>query len=474
TSTATSGAKTYSTPGTYTMKLTVTGPGGSGTATKTITATAAAPVANFTASPTSGTAPLDVTFTNSSTGNISSYAWNFGDGSSSTAQDPFHTYSSTGTYTVDLTATGPGGTNTQTRTGYVTVSAMTGGGTSTGLVAAYTFEEKNGTTVVDASGKGNNGTISGATRINQGRFGKALSFDGNGNVVTVNDAASLDLTTGMTIEAWVYPINPSANWTPWHPVVMKAGSTNTNGSTYGAAAYVLYASTDTDQAATGVFTNGSWLEYLKEGPTLATNTWTHIAGTYNGTTQRLYINGEEVANSPLTDPIQVSDGVLYIGGTPFWGEFFRGYIDEIRVYNRALTAAEIRSDMGTAIAASSLPDTMIGILTVEPAVDSNPQDKAQAFPTKGALTGTTTSLPIYLNAGSTAAQLVAGLYTDNGGNPETVPALGSLSSPKAGRWNKATGPAASLRQGWRRVLDRDPNPSSVYIPRSIRLGQWRA
>ncbi|MDQ3565320.1 MAG: PKD domain-containing protein, partial [Pseudomonadota bacterium] len=79
TSTATSGAKTYSTPGTYPVSLTVTGPGGSSTATTTITASAAAPVANFTASPTSGTAPLAVNFTNSSTGNITSYSWKFGD-----------------------------------------------------------------------------------------------------------------------------------------------------------------------------------------------------------------------------------------------------------------------------------------------------------------------------------------------------------------------------------------------------------
>ena len=68
----------------------------------------------------------------------------------------------------------------------------------TGLVAAYGFEEASGTTVSDESGTGNAGTISGAARSAAGRFGSALSFDGVNDWVTVPDAASLDLTTGMT------------------------------------------------------------------------------------------------------------------------------------------------------------------------------------------------------------------------------------------------------------------------------------
>jgi hypothetical protein len=75
--------------------------------------------------------------------------------------------------------------------------------------------------VVDASGKGNTGAISGATWITQGRFGKALSFDGVNDWVTINDAASLDLTTSMTLEAWVYP---TVNMTQWATVVLKEQS----------------------------------------------------------------------------------------------------------------------------------------------------------------------------------------------------------------------------------------------------------
>ncbi len=82
----------------------------------------AAPVADFTGAPTSGTAPLTVNFTDASTGSITSWAWDFGDSGTSTAQHPSHVYAVAGTYTVSLTVTGPGGNDTLTRTDYVTVS----------------------------------------------------------------------------------------------------------------------------------------------------------------------------------------------------------------------------------------------------------------------------------------------------------------------------------------------------------------
>jgi PKD repeat protein len=84
------------------------------------------PVANFTASPTSGTAPLSVQFTDRSTGDApTSWNWSFGDGSFAAVQHPSHTYSNAGTYTVGLTARNAGGSSTETKTGYVTVTAVT-------------------------------------------------------------------------------------------------------------------------------------------------------------------------------------------------------------------------------------------------------------------------------------------------------------------------------------------------------------
>jgi trimeric autotransporter adhesin len=75
-----------------------------------------APTANFTATPTSGTVPLTVNFTDTSAGGPTSWAWDFGDGGTSTAQSPSHTYTSTGTFTAGLTATNELGSTSTTRT----------------------------------------------------------------------------------------------------------------------------------------------------------------------------------------------------------------------------------------------------------------------------------------------------------------------------------------------------------------------
>src|SRR5262249_28193297 len=80
------------------------------------------------------------------------------------------------------------------------------------LVAALDFGEASGTAVLDSSGTGNNGTITGATRTALGKYGGALSFNGTGDLVTVADSASLHLTNGMTLEAWVKPTAASGGW----------------------------------------------------------------------------------------------------------------------------------------------------------------------------------------------------------------------------------------------------------------------
>ena len=81
-----------------------------------------------------------------------------------------------------------------------------------GLVAAYGFNEGTGTTIRDISGNGNNGTISGATWTTSGKYGNALVFNGANALVTVNNSASLQLSTAMTLEAWVNPLVVSNDW----------------------------------------------------------------------------------------------------------------------------------------------------------------------------------------------------------------------------------------------------------------------
>ena len=90
---------------------------------------------------------------------------------------------------------------------------------------------------------------------------------------------------------------------------------------------------------------------------LPTNTWTHLAVSYDRVTLRLYINGVQAASTPYTGAIATSANPLQIGGDSIYGQYFQGLIDEVRVYNRALTPAEIQTDMNTAIGGGSGPAT---------------------------------------------------------------------------------------------------------------------
>ncbi|NOT57246.1 MAG: hypothetical protein HOP18_21800 [Deltaproteobacteria bacterium] len=207
---------------------------------------------------------------------------------------------------------------------------------TTGLVAAYSFGAGTGTTAKDSSGLNNVGTLSGATWTTAGRFGAALSFNGVNNFVTVNDAAALDLTTGMTLEAWVYP---TAAMNGWRGIVQKEAS--------GAIVYYLHANSAANRPATGLLVGSE--KQLQGTAQVPVNTWTHLAATYDGVTQRLYVNGVQVSSRAQTGPVGVSGSPLRIGGNSVWGEYFQGRIDEVRVYNRALTAAQIATDMNTAV-----------------------------------------------------------------------------------------------------------------------------
>ncbi len=135
---------TYQNAGTYTVKLTASSAtGGSSTKTKegyiTVTQSGGI-VANFTATPTSGTAPLTVQFTDTSTGSPTMWAWDFGDGTTEgLIANPSHTYQNAGTYTVKLTASSAIGSSTKIREGYITVSPS-----GSGPTAAFTVDKRSG------------------------------------------------------------------------------------------------------------------------------------------------------------------------------------------------------------------------------------------------------------------------------------------------------------------------------------------
>lgn len=124
-STAASPTHVYGVPGKYNVSLIVTGPGGQDTETRSgyVNVAYPAPIADFNSDVVSGVAPLTVRFSDASSGAVSGWAWDFGDGNSSTEASPTHIYKAPGTYSVSLVVAGPGGQGTETRSSYIQVGS---------------------------------------------------------------------------------------------------------------------------------------------------------------------------------------------------------------------------------------------------------------------------------------------------------------------------------------------------------------
>jgi len=178
------------------------------TTTGTAGGTTPAPTASFDATPTSGTSPLNVAFTDTSTGSPTSWSWDFGDGATSTAQNPSHTYTAPGTYTVSLRATNAGGSNTVTKTNLIVVSSPTGGSATT------TFTPTADAYVQDGSPTKNYGTIATLrARSSAPAYRSYLTFDVKGVIGTIKSVKlRLFVTDPSPDGGHVHVVSP-ASWT---------------------------------------------------------------------------------------------------------------------------------------------------------------------------------------------------------------------------------------------------------------------
>ncbi|MFH1687738.1 MAG: PKD domain-containing protein [bacterium] len=212
TSTAQNPSHQYTAAGTYTVALTVSGPGGNDTETKTNYITVyAPPVAAFVGAPTSGDYPLTVDFTNQSTGTITAYSWTFGDGGTSTAQNPSHEYTAAGTHTVSLTATGPGGNDTETKTDYITVTTPGGGGWTT--ITYDDFESGFGSYT---DGGGDCARYTGGTYAHQGSAAADIQ-DNSGTASSFYHTGSYNVSgfVDLEVEFWFRAVSMETNEDFW-------------------------------------------------------------------------------------------------------------------------------------------------------------------------------------------------------------------------------------------------------------------
>jgi len=187
-----------------------------------------------------------------------------------------------------------------------------------------------GSKVFDLSGKGNHGTIYGATWKNTPLGHSVLSFDGVDDYVKVPNSPSLDITSEVTIEAWI-----------------KANSWETTGgvgigcfvwkmNTYG----VVY---ETTKKVSGIFyrVGDDPLYIFPKSEVLNIKQWYYVVGVYDSRKAHTYVNGMLVNWANYQGTLVSSSNPLYIGGFPT-ARHFNGIIDEVRIYNRAFSAVEIR------------------------------------------------------------------------------------------------------------------------------------
>lgn len=211
-----------------------------------------------------------------------------------------------------------------------------GGG---GPIAAYSFDEGEGTTVDDLSGNGHTATIIGAQWTTKGRFGGAMQFDvaHEEDVLKVPDANDLDLTGDFTLEAWVRPISVRA----WATVIGKEDAEESSFS------YLLYSQAESGGPGVELRKGSTTTEEFAEEE-LPIEAWSHIALTSDRKKARLYVDGVLVKTSK-SFALPSTNGALTIGGNGIWGEYFDGRIDEVRIYDRVLSEAEVQTDEVTTL-----------------------------------------------------------------------------------------------------------------------------
>jgi hypothetical protein len=207
-------------------------------------------------------------------------------------------------------------------------------------IAAYSFDAGEGEVLEDLTGNGHDGAVEGGEWVDRGRYGGALEFSGeSGECVTVPDSEELRGREEFTLEAWVRPNSPVGD----DPILFRA-----DGGNYGE---VLGIGIWSPARAEGIIGEGkSEWESVTGTEAIEANVWTHLAFTYDGAKMRLYSNGTLVGTQAQAAGPTGGAGPLVIGCNPNWtSEVFDGRIDEVRVYNRALSAGEVAGDMGEAI-----------------------------------------------------------------------------------------------------------------------------
>ena len=198
------------------------------------------------------------------------------------------------------------------------------------LVLYLPFEENTGTMTKDLSGWGNHGALINGPSWTNGKVGKCLSFDGVDDYVDVND---FQLGGEITVEGWVYPTAHQK----WQRMIDFGNGPSSDN-------IVMAASAETTGRPQFGYSVGSTYYGIASPDAISLNSWHFLVGVLGGGRVKLYV--DNVLKADVAGPAGVNNLKRtnnFIGRSNYSADaYFKGLIDEVRVYNRALTASEIQ------------------------------------------------------------------------------------------------------------------------------------
>ncbi len=264
----------------------------------------------------------------------------------------------------------------------------------------------------DISGNGNNGTLNGGVTFTTGKVAQAFQTNNiNGASVQVSDSPSLNFTTALTVEAWINPSMPNTA-VSFTPIVDKG-----YGGSGSSPTYLLNYNPNTGQVQFVIGTPSANGFAISPNP-IPLNTFTHVAGTYDGATVRIYVNGV-LADSQATtiSSLAPSNTPLAIGKSNNFINTFFGIIDEVTLYSRALSQTEIQAIVNADSAGKCKTSSPTTTPTATPTPTPTPTATPAATPTPTP-TPTTTSTATPTATPTPTPTPTATPTPTSGGNPQ--------------------------------------------------------
>lgn len=220
---------------------------------------------------------------------------------------------------------------------------------SANLILGLNFSEGTGTSTQDVSGRNHTGTLSNATWT-AGRNGGGVSFSGNSNsYIGIPTESDFDFTNNFTVSLWM---KTASFGSAWASLVSKGDSSwsLTRFNTTNTLDFNSFSPSANDLQGTANVMN---------------DVWHHIAIVYDGATKKIYVDGTVDAQASFTQTLSMNNFPVRIGGNAeYTSGAFNGSVDDVRIYNKALTQAEITTDMNTPLVSGG---STVACNTVTPA-----------------------------------------------------------------------------------------------------------